>query len=119
MIPYKEILKLSYTEAKTRYPQSEGSSHTQKVIVFKNTPELPTFAEGSDIIIYYDMINETPLLLVERIPKGKVKRWGLRKKVKKISMQLDNYVAVVNTSKDKMYYDINVIKTNIYASLEE
>lgn len=119
MVPYQEILKLTYSEVRARFPHIEGSSHTRKVITMKNTPELPTFVDGSDIVVYYDVINESPLLLVERIPKDKVKRWGLKRKVKKISIQLEGYVATVTTSKDKMFYDINVIKTNIYENLEE
>lgn len=116
---YSDILYLSYTQVRKKFPEFESISSIRKVITFKNSNELDTYANDSDIIAYYDVVEDsTPLLLVERQLKSKVKTSKIKRAVKEFNKNnAAVYIASFNMSNNKKYVDITVVKRNIYESL--
>lgn len=117
---FKEIFNLTYSEARERYPEFETKSKTRKAITMKNGVNIDSVSNNSDILVYYDMLQDSaPLLLVERIPKSEAGWWKMRKVVKYINDDIDGYKASMQKSSDKKYVDLIVIKENIVSAIEE
>ncbi|MCI9050337.1 MAG: hypothetical protein HFI05_00195 [Lachnospiraceae bacterium] len=117
---YKDILCLSYTQVRKKFPEFESINSVRKVVTFKNTYELDTYANDSDIIAYYDVIGDsTPLLLIERQLKSKVRISKIKLIIKRFNKENKEYIASFHISNNKKYIDITIVKRNIYESLME
>ena len=117
---YKDILCLSYTQVMKKFPEFESINSVRKVVTFKNTYELDTYANDSDIIAYYDVIGDsTPLLLIERQLKSKVRISKIKLIIKRFNKENKEYIASFHISNNKKYIDITIVKRNIYESLME
>lgn len=118
---YRDLLTMSYEEAREREDLQFTVNTTRKIITFTNTPELNCYGESSDVMVYYDVINNgPPLLVVERISKCECKYRRLKREVCKIKKQVEScgYVINVSASPTGGYYDIILVNKNVYANLK-
>lgn len=124
---YNEVLSYTYLEAREVYPQFTSMSKERKIVSMKNEGLIDSFTNDSDIIVYYDMIEDSPpLLLIERlclkesgICKGFFNRGKLQWKVRKFHKEITDYYISLEKSKLGNYLDIIVVKKNIIDNIQE
>lgn len=111
------MLSLTYSQAVEEYPAT-GISTARKAITIRNTESVESISNGSDIIVYYDLVSDsTPLLLVERINVTEIDLDDLHQQARQLDDALEGYVVQVVDCDNPDYYDVVVVKRNIYASV--
>ena len=116
---YKEIVESSYDELRSKYPKFESISREQKIIAMYNSNNLDTYSNNSDIVVYYDCTEPTkPLLIVERVADDEIESLeSLNEFIKRAQADVPGYHVFYNIVEDKEYFDITIVKCNIYDSL--
>lgn len=115
---YSGLLNVLYSEARDVFKAYIGNDSAKRIITLKNIDSLDTLSNNSDILLYYNVLqNSTPLLLVERMSRKEARKVHAKREVRKMKHSLHNYVANYKVSDDKKFVDIIVMKGNVYENL--
>jgi len=116
---YEDIVSCSFKELREKFPQFNSCSNGRKSIALKNIQELNTIGENSDILVYYDIVDSTePLLITERLDETEIgSESDLQSIIDKFNAESVDYVATLSKVDGKAYFDVNVVKKNIYESV--
>lgn len=117
---FNQLVSLTYNEARETYPEFEDLNRVERTIVMHNSAKIDSMSNNSDIIVYYDIVeNSKPLLIIERIPQAEYSLKALKMKIKQINESISGYKVVLSTKKSKGYYDVLVVAQSIYSSICE
>lgn len=115
---YSDILGATYSQVSHRFQQFVSTDVFKRVITLRNTDNIDSYSNDSDIVIYYSVIKDaSPLLVVERLEKYECKFSAVKRFVKKLNKELIGYIANYQISKNKQYIDIILVKDNLYENL--
>lgn len=117
---YKDILDKSFVEIQEVYSQFVEINSIRRVIVLSNNPNLHSIFDNSDVVVYFDMIDETalPLLLVERVEAADVDKDALLELVRSINNDESfGYTFDLRVRGDNRYIDIVALRSDIWDRL--
>ena len=106
---FSEIVNYKYSEVKRKYHNIKSMDNVSKVITMNNCDD--SYSNQSDILIYFDVVTEELLTIVERLEKTTVNMSELQGKVDEFNSQHVNYVASINENEE--YVDLTVIHNSL------
>lgn len=117
---YDGILNCNYKELREKYPMPNSFSNGRKAVSLKNAEDIDSFSNKSDILVYYDLVDEsTPLMIVERVPDEEFSSVEeLEAMVDRLNNEISGYVVRYSVAEDKEFVDITLVKKNIYDALD-
>lgn len=115
---YSDLVNTPYSQARVKFPQYVGADSAKRIISLKNTPDIDSYSSESDLVLFYSVIEDsTPLLIVERLQRKLIRLHKLKKYIKKLQRELEDYNATVQISADRKFIDIVLLKKNVYERL--
>lgn len=108
---FSEIVNYKYSEVKRKYHNIKSMDNVSKVITMNNCDDIDSYSNQSDILIYFDVVTEELLTIVERLEKTTVNMSELHGKVDEFNSQHVNYVASINENEE--YVDLTVIHNSL------
>ena len=115
---YQDILNMTYNQCRETYPNFKSISRAKKMISMKNDSSIDSYSDDSDIIVMYDMVDDSkPLVLDERLDAKGYRLSEVRAHIGKVERELEDYCAVVVLSDDKKFIDIVLTLKSIYQAL--
>lgn len=113
---YKDIIGLSFSEMKQKYPDIKMSEEVSKVITITNRDNVDTYSNKSDVLLFYDVITEELLTIAERLHKDdyraeKQEKCSVEEAVAAFNEQQSDYQATTGVSGD--YVDITVVHKHL------
>ena len=108
---FSEIVNYKYSEVKRNYHNIKIMDNVSKVITMNNCDDIDSYSNQSDILIYFDVVTEELLTIVERLEKTTVNMSELQGKVDEFNSQHVNYVASINENEE--YVDLTVIHNSL------
>ena len=114
----RQLLSFTYEEMRKEVSDVEAFSTARKSIIIRSKG-IDSFGDDSDIVVCYDLLDDSvPLLLVERINKKDISLRKLKRRVRRLQSDFEDYIVEVVTTNSPLYYDVLVLKKNIYNRLK-
>lgn len=120
---YSNILNVKFSEIRKKFVKFDSVDAGKRIITLTNLEGLDTVSNDSDIIVYYNVMeNTTPVMLVERVSTVTVQEKQVRAMAELFNQENKEYVASVKrvkkTKKAGDYLDILVVRRRVYENLQ-
>ena len=117
---YEGILDKTYKELVDDESITTQSDPVRRIIIFPNSETLPTIFDDSDVIAFFDMVDDTalPLLLIERVDKEGADAEALKECIRSIN-NTDGfgYTVEAHVKADSKYIDIVALREDLWVTL--
>lgn len=114
---YEQILGVRWSEVRTeKYFGYVAIDPVKRIITIRNNCTVDSFSDSSDIVVYYNMLEDSyPILVVERVAKKSCSKRKFKAAMKKLRQEMSEY-RLLQSEYDE-YYDIVLIKDSLFISL--
>ena len=96
------------------------SDPVRRIIIFPNNEELPTIFDDSDVITFFDMVDDSamPLLLIERVDKAGTDAEALKECIRGINnIEGFGYTVEAHVKADSKYIDVVALREDLWVTL--
>jgi len=113
---YSNIINVRFSEVREKFPGFHGLDKAKRIFTLMNVGGLDTFEDNSDVIVFYNVMEDsTPILVIERVENkaGQVKK--AKDAVMKFNKAVTGYIAEVQpVKKTDPYFDIKVVRRSLH-----
>ncbi len=116
---YSNIINVKFSEVREKFPGFQGIDKVKRIFTLANVEGLDTFADSSDVIVFYNVMEDsTPILVIERVEN----KAGQARKAKAAAVEFNEagtgYIAEVQwPKKTAPYFDIKVVRRPLHEQI--